>query len=146
MPEAAYGTTNAWLTCIVVDPDAFGADREAIRLALEAEDIEARPALEADAPAAGLRAHRMFGGDVSARLFERGLCLPSGSALTEDDQDRVDRDRLSLGTALAPDSRRVRPAPDTDRGSAFADGQSRHVSTTSSQWLHASLRPLTMSR
>ena len=43
MPEAAYGTTNAWLTCIVVDPEAFGADREPIRLALEGEDIEARP-------------------------------------------------------------------------------------------------------
>jgi pyridoxal phosphate-dependent aminotransferase EpsN len=31
----------------------------------------------------------IFGGDVSARLFERGLCLPSGSAMTDDDQDRV---------------------------------------------------------
>jgi dTDP-4-amino-4,6-dideoxygalactose transaminase len=33
--------------------------------------------------------HASFGGDVSARLFERGLCLPSGSALTDDEQDRV---------------------------------------------------------
>ena len=33
--------------------------------------------------------HRSFGGDVGARLFERGLCLPSGSALTDDEQDRV---------------------------------------------------------
>ena len=89
MPEAPYGESNCWLTCIVVDPDEAGTDRERIRLALEAEDIESRPLWKpmhlqpvfADVPA--------YGGEVSARLFERGLCLPSGSALTEDDQRRV---------------------------------------------------------
>ncbi len=89
MPEAPYGTTNAWLTCIVVDPTAFGADREAIRLALEREDIEARPLWKPMHLQPIFASHRSFGGDVSARLFERGLCLPSGSALTEADQDRV---------------------------------------------------------
>ena len=89
MPEAPYGESNCWLTCIVVDPDEAGTDRERIRLALEAEDVESRPLWKpmhlqpvfADVPA--------YGGDVSARLFERGLCLPSGSALTDDDQRRV---------------------------------------------------------
>jgi dTDP-4-amino-4,6-dideoxygalactose transaminase len=89
MPEASYGRPNCWLTCILVDPDEAGADRESIRLALEAEDIESRPLWKpmhlqpffADAP--------MVGGDVSAGLFHRGLCLPSGSALTEEDQARV---------------------------------------------------------
>jgi dTDP-4-amino-4,6-dideoxygalactose transaminase len=89
MPEAPYGTSNAWLTCIVVDPDAFGADREAIRLALEAQDIEARALWKPMHLQPIFASHRSFGGDVSARLFERGLCLPSGSALTEADQDRV---------------------------------------------------------
>ena len=89
MPEAKYGTTNAWLTCVVVDPDAFGADREAVRLALEAEDIEARPLWKPMHLQPVFAANHAFGGDVSARLFERGLCLPSGSSLTEDDQDRV---------------------------------------------------------
>jgi dTDP-4-amino-4,6-dideoxygalactose transaminase len=73
----------------VVDPDEAGTDRERIRLALEAEDVESRPLWKpmhlqpvfADVPS--------YGGDVSARLFERGLCLPSGSALTDDDQRRV---------------------------------------------------------
>jgi dTDP-4-amino-4,6-dideoxygalactose transaminase len=73
----------------VVDPDEAGTDRERIRLALEAEDVESRPLWKpmhlqpvfADVPA--------YGGDVAARLFERGLCLPSGSALTDDDQRRV---------------------------------------------------------
>ncbi len=89
MPEAAYGTTNAWLTCIVVDPDVFGADREEIRLALEAEDIEARPLWKPMHLQPLFATHVAFGGDVSARLFERGLCLPSGSALTDGQQDRV---------------------------------------------------------
>jgi dTDP-4-amino-4,6-dideoxygalactose transaminase len=89
MPEAPYGTTNAWLTCIVVDPGSFGADRETIRLALEAEDIEARPLWKPMHLQPIFTANHVFGGDVSARLFERGLCLPSGSSLTEEDQDRV---------------------------------------------------------
>jgi pyridoxal phosphate-dependent aminotransferase EpsN len=89
MPEAPYGTTNAWLTCMVVDPTVFGADREAIRLALEAEDIESRPLWKPMHLQPIFAAHHAFGGDVSARLFERGLCLPSGSSLGKDDQDRV---------------------------------------------------------
>ncbi|HZR91464.1 MAG TPA: aminotransferase class I/II-fold pyridoxal phosphate-dependent enzyme [Gaiellaceae bacterium] len=89
MPEAPYGRSNCWLTCIVVDPDEAGTDRESIRLALEGEDIESRPLWKpmhlqpvyATAPA--------YGGGVSAALFERGLCLPSGSALTASDQERI---------------------------------------------------------
>ncbi len=89
MPEAPYGTTNAWLTCVVVDPAAFGIDREAVRLALEAQDIEARPLWKPMHLQPVFAGHPMFGGDVSARLFEQGLCLPSGSSLTDADQDRV---------------------------------------------------------
>jgi pyridoxal phosphate-dependent aminotransferase EpsN len=89
MPSAGYGDGNCWLTCVTVDPVEAGTDRERIRLALEAEDIESRPLWKpmhlqpvfAEAP--------VYGGDVSARLFERGLCLPSGSSLGEDDQQRV---------------------------------------------------------
>ncbi len=89
MPEAPYGRSNCWLTCVVVDPERSGTDRERIRLALEAEDVESRPLWKpmhlqpffADAP--------LYGGEVSATLFERGLCLPSGSSLGADDQRRV---------------------------------------------------------
>jgi dTDP-4-amino-4,6-dideoxygalactose transaminase len=89
IPEADYGKGNAWLTCMVVDADGFGADREAIRLALEAEDIEARPLWKPMHLQPIYASHVTFGGDVSGRLFERGLCLPSGTALTDADQDRV---------------------------------------------------------
>ena len=96
MPEAPYGTTNAWLTCVVIDPDAFGTDREAVRLALEAEDIEARPLWKPMHLQPIFASHVSFGGAVSARLFERGLCLPSGSSLTDENQDRVVRTILSV--------------------------------------------------
>ncbi len=89
MPDATDGVSNCWLTCVTVDPDAFGADREQIRLRLEAEDIEARPVWKPMHLQPVFAARPVFGGSVSARLFEHGLCLPSGSAMTEADQDRV---------------------------------------------------------
>jgi pyridoxal phosphate-dependent aminotransferase EpsN len=101
MPEAEHGTSNAWLTCVVVDPDAFGADREAIRLALEAEDIEGRPLWKPMHLQPVFASHEVYGGDVGARLFDRGLCLPSGSALTDEEQDRV------VATVLAARRARV---------------------------------------
>jgi pyridoxal phosphate-dependent aminotransferase EpsN len=95
MPEAEYGTSNAWLTCIVIDPDTFGVDRETVRLALEAEDIEARPLWKPMHLQPIFESHLTFGGEIGARLFEDGLCLPSGSSLTDDDQDRVVATALS---------------------------------------------------
>jgi len=89
MPEADYGRSNCWLTCIVVEPEESGTDRERIRLALEAEDIESRPLWKPMHLQPVFRDAPIFGGDTSAGLFERGLCLPSGSALSDEDQDRV---------------------------------------------------------
>ena len=89
MPDATDGTSNCWLTCMTVEPKLFGADREQIRLALEAEDIEARPVWKPMHLQPVFAGYDMFGGTVSAALFERGLCLPSGSAMTDADQDRV---------------------------------------------------------
>ncbi len=89
MPEAPWGRATRWLTCITVDPHLFGADREAIRLALEAENIEARPVWKPMHLQPVFKDCDCFGGEVAADLFERGLCLPSGSNLTEKDQSRV---------------------------------------------------------
>jgi pyridoxal phosphate-dependent aminotransferase EpsN len=89
MPEAPAGRANRWLTCVIVDPALFGASREEIRLALEAENIEARPVwkpLHLQPVFSGCRA---YGGAVSGRLFDLGLCLPSGSSLAEEDRRRV---------------------------------------------------------
>ena len=89
MPEAPYGRSNCWLTCILVDPQAARTDRESIRTALEAEDVEARPLWKPMHLQPVYRRCPVYGGDVSAKLFERGLCLPSGSALTGADQRRI---------------------------------------------------------
>jgi dTDP-4-amino-4,6-dideoxygalactose transaminase len=89
LEDAPYGEPNNWLTCIVVDPAALGADREALRLALEAEDIESRPVWKPMHLQPYYAGHRCFGGAFGADLFARGLCLPSGSALTPADQERV---------------------------------------------------------
>ena len=70
-------------------PRAFGADRDAVRLALEADDIEARPAWKPMHLQPVFAGAPMFGGAVSERIFREGLCLPSGSSLREEDQARV---------------------------------------------------------
>jgi dTDP-4-amino-4,6-dideoxygalactose transaminase len=88
-PEASDGRPNRWLTCVTLDPRRFGAEREDVRLALEGENIEARPLWKP------MHLQPLFagcdkrGGAVSERLFERGLCLPSGSALESADLERI---------------------------------------------------------
>jgi dTDP-4-amino-4,6-dideoxygalactose transaminase len=89
MPEAHYGQGNCWLTCMVVDPAEAGTDRETVRLALQAEDIESRPLWKPMHLQPVYEGAPTYGGNVSAGLFERGLCLPSGSALSEADQRRI---------------------------------------------------------
>jgi dTDP-4-amino-4,6-dideoxygalactose transaminase len=89
MPLSARGEWNGWLTVITVDPRRFGATREDIRLALEQENIESRPVWKPMHLQPVFKECRMFGGTVSERAFETGLCLPSGSNLGQKDLDRV---------------------------------------------------------
>ena len=89
MPEAPFGRSARWLTCLTIDPEVFGATREDVRLALDKENIEARPVWKPMHLQPVFKGCRVRGGGVSERLFENGLCLPSGSALTEQDLGRV---------------------------------------------------------
>lgn len=88
-PEAPWGRHNRWLTTLTVDPEAFGADREAIRLALEAQNAEARPVWKPMHLQPVFREFPVVGGAVAEDLFIHGLCLPSGSNLTEPELERV---------------------------------------------------------
>ncbi|WP_299988000.1 aminotransferase class I/II-fold pyridoxal phosphate-dependent enzyme [uncultured Pontibacter sp.] len=80
--------SNRWLSTVLVD-DAQGVSREDIRLALERENIETRPLWKpmhlqpvfADSP--------YYGDGTSERLFEKGLCLPSGSNMSDEERERV---------------------------------------------------------
>jgi dTDP-4-amino-4,6-dideoxygalactose transaminase len=89
MPIAAYGEPNYWLTCITIDPEQFGVDREAVRLALESVDIEARPTWKPLHLQPVFAASPVVGGSVAAHIFDQGLCLPTGSGLSNEDLERV---------------------------------------------------------
>lgn len=91
MPEAPYGRSNCWLTVILINPEEFGADRETLRLALEAENIESRPIWKPMHLQPVFKDCRFRGGEISEDLFRRGLCLPSGTQMTEQDLGRVIR-------------------------------------------------------
>lgn len=88
-PEAPWGWHTRWLTCITIDPAEFGADREQVRLALETENIESRPVWKPMHLQPVFSPYPIVGGAVAEDLFDRGLCLPSGSNLTEEDLERV---------------------------------------------------------
>ena len=89
MPEAEYGKSNHWLTCITIEPDDFGATREDVRLKLEEYNIESRPLWKPMHLQPVFAGCRVCGGSVSERLFEIGLCLPSGTAMTEEDLNLI---------------------------------------------------------
>ena len=81
--------SNHWLSAILIDPTIAGKTREDLRLAFLEDNIESRPLWKpmhlqpvfADAP--------YYGSNVSEQLFENGLCLPSGSNLTDEDRERI---------------------------------------------------------
>lgn len=87
-PSSDY-FSNHWLSAILIDPKVAGKTREDLRLAFLEEDIESRPLWKpmhmqpvfADAP--------YYGGTVAEELFENGLCLPSGSNLTDAERERI---------------------------------------------------------
>ena len=89
MPVAGYGTPNHWLTVVLITPELFGADREAVRLALEAENIESRPIWKPMHLQPVFKGCRIRGGEVGEDLFAGGLCLPSGNQMRDEDVERV---------------------------------------------------------
>lgn len=89
MPEANWGQHARWLTCITINPREFGADREAVRQVLDAENIEARPVWKPMHLQPVFQGYESLGRAVAEDLFARGLCLPSGSNLSEPELLRV---------------------------------------------------------
>ena len=77
--------SNFWLTSILIDPKQTGFDREQLRLRLEEENIESRPLWKPMHLQPVFAACPYYGGSVAEGLFERGLCLPSGSGLSDDE-------------------------------------------------------------
>jgi pyridoxal phosphate-dependent aminotransferase EpsN len=88
-PEAPWGQSTRWLSCLTIDPTIAGVTCEQVRLALEAENIEARPAWKPMHLQPVFASAEMYGGKVSERIFAQGLCLPSGAGMQEEERDRV---------------------------------------------------------
>ena len=81
---------NRWLTTILVDPkNNNGVNRETIRLALEKQNIESRPLWKPMHLQPIFKDYPYYGAGLSQRLFMDGLCLPSGSNMTNEQQDRI---------------------------------------------------------
>lgn len=88
--EPAGSFSNRWLTTIVVDPSQSGGiTREAIRLALDKNNIESRPLWKPMHMQPVFEQMPFYGDGTSEKLFEQGLCLPSGSNLSTADLERV---------------------------------------------------------
>ena len=91
--------SNYWLTCILVNPKLAGFNREDVRLKMEAENIETRPLWKPMHLQPVFENADFYGDGTAERLFENGLCLPSGSTLTDNDIQRVSDVILELANS-----------------------------------------------
>jgi pyridoxal phosphate-dependent aminotransferase EpsN len=98
MPEASFGRCARRLTCLTIEeakvkakvkPDSTSTLTSTLIRSLEAENIEARPLWKRMHLQPVFKGCRVRGGGVSERLFENGLCLPSGAASTEEKLERI---------------------------------------------------------
>lgn len=89
MPQASCGLHTNWLTCFLIDEDEFGCSRDALIRALDGANVESRPVWKPMHLQPLYAGCERYGGDVAEDLFRRGICLPSSSSLTEQEQLHV---------------------------------------------------------
>jgi pyridoxal phosphate-dependent aminotransferase EpsN len=89
MPQSPHGIVTNWLSCFLVDKDKFGLSRDELIGALDAANIESRPVWKPMHLQPLYRHAECIGGEIAADLFNRGICLPSSSSLSIEDQARV---------------------------------------------------------
>jgi pyridoxal phosphate-dependent aminotransferase EpsN len=103
MPQAAYGVHTNWLSVFLVDEKRLGGvGRDALMDALARADIESRPVWKPMHLQALYGRVERYGGEVAEHLFRRGICLPSSSNMTAEEQARV------VGVIRAAAERRAR--------------------------------------
>jgi pyridoxal phosphate-dependent aminotransferase EpsN len=91
MPEAAFGRASRWLTCLTIDPKRHRVSPAEICAAMAARQIEARPMWKPMHQQPVFAGCRVRNNHIADEIFNRGLCLPSGSSLTEEARWRVVR-------------------------------------------------------
>lgn len=89
MPEATFGRATRWLTCLLIDPNRLAVSPADVCTQLAAENIEARPMWKPMHRQPVYAECRARGGAVAEEIFRRGICLPSGSSLRQEDLRRV---------------------------------------------------------
>ena len=89
MPEADFGTSTRWLSCLTFDPAVGGIDREQVRLKLLEQQIESRPVWKPMHLQPVFSNCECANNGIAEDLFHKGLCLPSGSNLTDEELQRV---------------------------------------------------------
>ncbi|WP_277115428.1 aminotransferase class I/II-fold pyridoxal phosphate-dependent enzyme [Chryseobacterium sp.] len=81
--------SNHWLSAVIIDPEITGKDREGLRFAFLEDNIESRPLWKPMHLQPVFETSPYYGGNVSEKLFDNGLCLPSGSNLSDGDRERI---------------------------------------------------------
>jgi dTDP-4-amino-4,6-dideoxygalactose transaminase len=89
MPQAGYGESNCWLSCVLIDSARFGATRDDVAEHLEKHSIESRPLWKPMHLQPAVLGSQLRGRGVCEQLFRDGLCLPSGSSLSAESRSRV---------------------------------------------------------
>jgi pyridoxal phosphate-dependent aminotransferase EpsN len=89
MPQAPYGLHTNWLSCFLIDEQEFGSSRDALIRALDEANVESRPVWKPIHLQPLYSGCERYGGEVAEDLFRRGICLPSSSSLSEEDQLHV---------------------------------------------------------
>jgi pyridoxal phosphate-dependent aminotransferase EpsN len=103
MPQAPYGLHTNWLSCFLIDEREFGRSRNELIRALMKEDIESRPVWKPMHMQPLYAGCAVYGGVVAEDLFARGICLPSTSSLTWEDQVYViNAVRRAVGASELP--------------------------------------------
>jgi pyridoxal phosphate-dependent aminotransferase EpsN len=101
MPQSPHGVHTNWLSCFLIDEAAYGLSRDAIIAALDAAGIESRPVWKPMHLQPLYQHAERFGGEIAEDLFNRGICLPSSSSLSSEDQVRViDAVRMAAGVPV----------------------------------------------
>ena len=86
MPQAPYGLHTNWLSCFLIDEKKFGCSRDELIRVLDAANVESRPVWKPMHLQPLYAGCERYGGEVAEDLFRRGICLPSSSSLTLEDQ------------------------------------------------------------
>jgi pyridoxal phosphate-dependent aminotransferase EpsN len=86
MPQAPYGLHTNWLSCFLIDREEFGCSRDQLIRSLDAANIESRPVWKPMHLQPLYAGSERYGGEVAEDLFRRGICLPSSSSLSLEDQ------------------------------------------------------------